>query len=379
MTRVGIVGTGFVADLYMRSLAVMPELELVGAFDISGEALERFRAHWDATVFDSLDHLLQAIGPDGIVLNLTNPDAHYTVSRACLAAGHHVYSEKPLAMTMSEARALVDLAAERGLMLGSAPCSYLSEAAQTVAQGIRGGAIGKPRLIYAELDDDFIAQAPYRKWSSESGAPWPAEDEFRVGCTLEHAGYYLTWLIATFGSVRTVVAASAEIAPDLLPVDDPAPDFSVAVLFFDSGVVARLTCSILAPHDHALRIIGDEGVLELDEAWNNAARVRVRERWSIRRRLMNAPFARRLKLSQPTHPKVGKWGAAAMNFALGPVEMARALRAGDSSRAGADLALHLTEVTLAIQSAGEHGGAQRMTTRCDPLALMPWAQTGKVG
>ena len=70
-----------------------------------------------------------------MVLNLTNPRAHYEVSQAALLAGKHVYSEKPLAMTMTEATELVDARRERGLRLASAPCSVLGETAQTVLEG----------------------------------------------------------------------------------------------------------------------------------------------------------------------------------------------------------------------------------------------------
>ena len=231
------------------------------------------------------------------------------------------------------------------------------------------------RLVYAEMDDDFISQAPYGKWFSESGAPWPAKDEFEVGCTLEHAGYYLAWLLPMFGPVRTVVAASAGLADKTDVTPDAAPDFSVGTLFFESGVVARLTCSILAPHDHELRIIGDTGVIELDECWNNAAPVRVRKRFAVRRRLVNAPVARRLKLKQPTHAKLGRKGAAAMNFALGIVEMREAILENRPSRLAADLSLHMNEVTLALQNAGEHGGSVAMTTRFEPVAPMPWAES----
>lgn len=374
MTRIGIIGTGFVADLYMRSLETVQGLDLIGAYDLRGARLSQFCGHWGVTGFDSRDALLAAIGPGGILLNLTNPSAHYEISKAGLSAGCHVYSEKPLAMRMDHASELHALASEKGRMLASAPCSFLGEAAQTIGAALRADMAGKPRLIYAELDDDFIPQAPYARWQSESGAPWPAGDEFRVGCTLEHAGYYLTWLIALFGSVRTVVAASGRQVSDQLPVDDPAPDFSVATLFFESGVVARLTCSIIAPHDHALRIICDKGVIELDEAWNNAARVRFRRRFTLRRRLVNAPVARRLRLPGETHPKVGRWGSASMNFMLGVVEMADAIAQDRPPRMSADLALHLTEVTLAIQTAGETTGAQAMKTRCDPIEPMPWAQ-----
>ena len=373
MAKIGMIGTGFVADHYMRSLKTYPELDLVAAYDSSPERLNQFATHWKVPAASSLSALIEAIGPGGIILNLTNPSSHYEISRTCLDAGLHVYSEKPLAMRLEDAQALHDLAAERGLMIASAPCTFLGESAQTVGAAIRAGVLGKPRLIYAELDDDFIAKAPYQHWTSTTGKPWPAQDEFTVGCTLEHAGYYLTWLIALFGSIRTVVAASACLAPDAMGVEQPAPDFSVATLFFESGLVARLTCSVLAPHDHSLRIIGDHGVLELKDCWDNSSAVRFRRRFIVRRRLINAPIARRLRLAQNTHPKVDRWGAVALNYALGPKEMVDALAEGRPCRASADLALHLTEVTLAIQASGANAGAQTMRTRCAPIAPMPWA------
>lgn len=366
-----IVGTGFVADLYMRSLKTFPEIKIAGAYDIDTNRLKVFCDYWSVPAAASLEALL---AEDALVLNLTNPSAHYTVSKAALDAGRHVYSEKPLATEMADAHALCKLASDKKLMLGSAPCSWLSEAAQTAWKALRDGAVGPPRLVYAELDDDFVSQAPYEQWLSESGAPWPARDEFETGCTLEHAGYYLTWLMAMFGPVDRVIAASAEVIPDKLGDGAPtAPDFSTAVLFFRSDMVARLTCSIVAPHDHRIRIIGDKGVLELNECWNNTSPVKVRKRLTIRRKLMNSPFAKRFRLGGSSHPKVGRWGAAAMNFALGPAEMLSALNAQREPLLGADFSLHLNEVTLAIQAAGKDAGAQKMTTSFAPVAPLEWA------
>src|SRR5690606_32006237 len=85
--------------------------------------------------------------------------------------------------------------------------------------------------------------------------------------TWEHVGYHLTWMCAILGPVRSVTAFSKAILPDKTdrPLD-PAhtPDFSVAVLDFVSGVVGRVTCSIAAPYDHRMRIIGNEGMLHAD-------------------------------------------------------------------------------------------------------------------
>jgi predicted dehydrogenase len=358
----------------MRSLKAFPDLKVGKAYDIDAARLSAFCTHWNVSAARSLEDLLSD-GTDTpcLILNLTNPDAHFEVSRACLKAGKHVYSEKPLATTMDNARVLCSLAESKGLMLASAPCSVLGEAAQTLWMALRRNEIGKPRLVYAELDDDFMPKVPYRKWLSESGAPWPYRDEFLVGCTLEHAGYYLTWLMAMFGSVEKVVAASANLVGDKLGEGArTAPDFSTATLFFESGMVARLTCSIIAPHDHRMRIIGDAGILEVDQSWDNEASVRVRRRYVFRRKLINSPLTRRVRLKGPTHPKVKRWGAAAMNFALGPAEMIAALRESRPGRLSAGFALHLNEVTLAIQNAN---GVQVMQTTCPPVEPMPWATT----
>lgn len=380
MYTVSIIGTGYVADFYMRSLQTFSDVKILKAYDINPERLKVFCDYWGVTPAGSLAEVLGQTGADKpeLILNLTNPHAHYEVSKACLEAGLHVYSEKPLSIRMDHAFELHTLAKQKNLILASAPCSYLSEVAQTIWLALRQKMIGKPLLVYAELDDDFVTQAPYQKWVSESGAPWPYEDEFKVGCTLEHAGYYLSWLMMMFGSVEKVIAASAELITNKLPgIEKTAPDYSTATLFFKSGIVARITCGIVAPHNHGLRIIGDDGVIEVNESWNNAATVKVRKRFVLRRRLVNSPFAKKIKLKGQTHPMAPRKGATAMNFALGPYEILQAIKEGRISRSSADFSLHLNEVTLAIQNAMDNTGVQIMQTSCPNVLPMPWAQAFK--
>lgn len=373
MGPLAIIGCGFVADLYMRSLATFPHVQVTQVYDRDPARLQAFCSHWNLSAADSIQTLLADMPQGSVVLNLTNPDSHFEVNRACLEAGHHVYSEKPLAVSMEDARAIHELAKRSGLQAATAPCSVLGESAQTLGKALREGIAGVPRLIYAELDDGFIPQAPFKDWKSESGAPWPAEDEFRVGCTLEHAGYYLAWLISWFGSVEKVIAASAEVLPDKAPSGQGTPDVSVATLFFEQGPMVRLTCSIVAPHNHQIKIVGDNGVLEVEKAWDNGASVKFRKRIYLRRRLLEHPIGRKVRIRGITHPKVKRWGAAAMNFALGPIELLEAVGAGKSSRLAGDFALHLNEVTLVIQNAGQEAGVQVMTTRCSVMEPMPWA------
>lgn len=371
MTAIAMIGCGFVADLYMRSMIASALPKPVLVFDRDPDRLRVFCKYWDLEPAASEAAFFASLETGSLVLNLTNPSSHFDVSKTALREGHHVYSEKPVTLAFEQAAVLVALASAKGLQFASAPCSVLGQAAQTLIKAVREERCGAPRLVYAELDDGFIPGAPYQSWKSESGAPWPYADEFHVGATLEHAGYYLSWLIACFGSVKSVQASTSHAAR--LP-EGAARDFSVAVLGFENGVTARLTCSIVASHDHAIRVFGDEGVLQVAEAWDNSAPVTLKTRKRIRRRLVEGPLATRLKLKQPTHPKVKRTGAAAMNFALGVMEMTEAIAAGRSSRLSGDYALHLAEVTLAILTSGETGQRLEMTTKTPPMEMMPWAK-----
>jgi predicted dehydrogenase len=374
--NIAIVGTGYVADLYMRTLAWHPQLHLVGVFDRDPARSAIFTKLHKVSVFKSFDAILNSDEID-LVLNLTNPREHFAVSKACLQAGKHVYSEKPLAMEMSEAYELSTLAAERQLELSSAPCSILGESAQTLWKALRNQAIGKVRLVYAEMDDGLVHKMPYKQWLSDSGFIWPYKDEFEVGCTLEHAGYYTTWLTAMFGPAKSVTAFSSCLVPDKetdVPLDPPlTPDFSVACIQFGSGVVARLTCSIVAPHDHSLRVIGDSGVLAVKDCWFYGNPVTTRRTFKIRRKVFFSPFKKNIPMVRKPR-KFRHSGAAQMDFARGPAEVAQAILEGRKNRLGSDFSLHNNELVLAIQHAKETGSPHIMQTSFAPMDAMEWAK-----
>ncbi|MBF2051305.1 MAG: Gfo/Idh/MocA family oxidoreductase [Elainella sp. C42_A2020_010] len=373
--QIAIVGCGFVADYYLKTLANYPDLQVAGVMDRVEERATRFSAYHAVPMYRSLAELL-ADPNVSIVLNLTNPGSHYEISKAALEAGKHVYSEKPLAMTMPEAEELVALAEQRGLLISSAPCSLLGESAQTLWKALREKQIGTVRLVYAEMDDGLVHRMPYQKWVSESGIPWPYKDEFEVGCTLEHAGYYVTWLTAFFGPAETVTAFSSCLIPDKqtdVPLDHNAPDFSVACIKFASGVVARLTCSIVAPHDHQLRIIGDDGVMGIEDCWYYGSPVYIKRMIRIRRKTFMSPWKQRYPLVKKT-PKFGYKGSQQMDFARGVAELAAAIQERRPCRLSPQFSLHNNELVLAIHNALETGAPYKMTTSFDPIAPMPWAK-----
>jgi predicted dehydrogenase len=373
--RIALVGCGFVADLYMATLARHAELELVGVFDRDAVRAARFAAFHGLSSYASLDDLL-ADGRVETVLNLTNPRSHFEVSRACLEAGKHVYTEKPLAMALDDAEALVALAEARGLRISGAPSRVLAEPAQTMWRALRDGAIGEPYLAYAEMDDGLLHRMAFRKWISPSGAPWPYRDELEVGNTLEHAGYALTWLAAFFGPAESVTAFGGRVVKDKrvdVPLEDQAADVTSACIQFASGPVARLSCSIVGDHDHGIRIFGEHGTLSTDDCWKPRSAVRVRRRLTVRGRTVELPFSRSLPLLGGAAARRRAAGLAKVDFCLGPVELAQAIAEGRPSRLSPSFCLHVTEIALAISGA-LHGPARvPIRSRFEPVPPMAWA------
>ncbi|MFE6776296.1 Gfo/Idh/MocA family protein [Streptomyces sp. NPDC057702] len=377
-TPVGLVlvGCGYVADFYAATLPNHAGLRLVGVWDRDEARSSAFAQEWDCHVYPSWQEVL-ADPEVEVVVNLTNPDSHYTISSAALEAGKHVYSEKPFAMDLAEASALVELAEERDLLLASAPCTLLGETAQTLWAALRKGEIGRPLLVYAELDDGMVHRMPYRQWLSASGAPWPAADEFAVGCTLEHSGYVLTWLTAFFGPVRKVVTYAAELLPDKgVPTGAHTPDFSCAVLEFHSGVVARLTNSIVAPRDHSLRIIGDEGVLSVADTF------RFGEPVSLSRASAAGPEQGRIgylgepvdyPLVRPADHPFRYTDTHDIEFARGIADMALALRGHGESHLNARHALHVLELTLSLSHGGQAPGVHEIQSTFPDITPMAWS------
>jgi len=391
--RIGFVGCGYTADGYFHHLQLYPQLELAGATDHNPERASRFCSYRSVKLFPSLEALLADPSIEMIV-NLTNSSSHFEVSKACLAAGKHLYTEKPLATTFSEAQALVELAEAKGLYVSMAPCSLLGETAQTLWRALRSGAIGTPHVVYAELDDGPFHLAEPHTWRSPSGAPYEYHEEYKVGVAVEHAEYYVGWLTAFFGPAKTITAFSSCVWPTkpISPEETlhvTTPDFSVACVTFESGVVARLTCSLVAPFNHVMKIVGDTGVLSVDECWNFSAPVHLDRYTSLKYRAERYPITKAypviphlLDLRSRTYPPVRKssWknrqNRFRMDYARGIAELARAIAKKSRPRLPLDYCLHVTELALAIQNAPHM--PHQVTTTFKPLQPLDDAELKEV-
>jgi predicted dehydrogenase len=352
----------------MTTLANHPGLALAGAWDRDEERLRQFCGFHQIKAFGSLDEVLRDENV-AVIANLTNPESHFEISKAALLAKKHVYSEKPLALNYLEASDLVGFAVNRHVTLCSAPANGLSDAHRLVSGNL--DRIGTPRLVYAEMEDGPVFREKWQTWKSKSGAKWPGMHEFETGCTLEHAGYALSWLVSLFGPVAEVTAFSALTFPDKGEGSEGlrlAADFSVGCLQFKSGMVARVTSGFAAPRDRSLTILGDQGSITVRDLWDNRSAVHLEETSAPRpfaqklaRRLESAigralPFkqvpGRRLTYPKSATRRYLPSYPSQIDFMAGIAAQAKMIATGETAAFSGAIALHITEIALALHAGG---------------------------
>jgi predicted dehydrogenase len=389
--NIAVVGCGWVADSYGKTLENYPELKLVGAYDQNRENLESFSRRWSAKQYLSLEQALNDPSVE-MVLNLTNPRSHYNVTKMSLEAGKHVYSEKPLAMDTEAASELAALAKNKNVYLATAPCSMLAETAQTLWKALHEGLVGRVRLVYANFEDGMIAPklAPWQ-WRNEAGVRWPAQDEFEVGCTFEHAGYMLTWLAAFFGPAKRVTAfASCQLPDKGIAVEKMAPDFTVGCIEYSENIVARVTCGLVGPKNKSLMIIGDDGILDVPDlrddvgpAYFQPVPLRGRlggivsrmNRWSKSFRAVCGMeewrYRKRLPLVGQSRGKLAS-DAKPVDFCRGPAELAAAVRENRPCRLSAELGIHVVELVETLQYPERFCARRQINSTFAPIQPLPW-------
>jgi predicted dehydrogenase len=350
---VGIVGAGRIAAAYAQDIARYPALDLVGVTDLDPLRAQALAAGAGTRAHPTLDQLL-GDGDLDLVLNTTVFAAHADVTRRCLLAGRHVYSEKPLALAFREARDLVALARERGLRLGCAPCNPLGEAQQTMWRLLRDGRIGTVRTAYAEAHGGRI----------EAWHPAPAPF-FAVGPMADLAVYPLTLLTAVLGPVRAVHATGRVLRAERTGLDGSpfpvtAPDFVVTALTLATGALVRLTTSFDLPrrgrNTASVEFHGDDGSLHLTDWQLFDAGIDIAP--------PDGPFVPVPLLRRPLHQ---------VENGRGVLDMAEALSEGRPHRTDAEQAAHLVEVLSAATRSLRTGTTIAVGSGFPPPEPLPWS------
>ncbi|MEN9937861.1 MAG: hypothetical protein RLZZ387_4440 [Chloroflexota bacterium] len=358
--NVAIVGCGNIAGPYAATLKPYEHIHLLGASDIDPERVRAFVAEHGGQAYESLDAVLADERVD-LVINLTIHHAHPEVITKCLNAGKHVHSEKPLAMTYAEAKALVDLAEQKGLRLSCAPSTFMGEAQQTAWREIRSGRLGPVRVVYAEVNWGRI----------ESWHPNPGPF-YEVGALFDVGVYPLTLVTTFFGPARRVTAFGTVLHPDRVTKEGTSfhiatPDWAVAAVELANGTVVRLTTNFYVGHhskQKGLEFHGDLGSLYLASFQDFPAAV---EFAPFAGTYEPVPLVRKgfsLQYGQRTLPT--EWGRAV-------VEMADAIEAGRPQRTTGAQAAHVVEICEAIRTSLTEGRPVEVSSSFAPPAPMEWA------
>ncbi len=135
--NVGLIGCGNISDIYLGNRSLFRDIAFTACADLDRAAARRQAERYGVAPRSVADLLAS---PDvDIVLNLTIPAAHAEVSLAALAAGKHVYSEKPLATTLQDGLGIVASARDKGLRVGASPDTVLGASLQEARRLIDDG------------------------------------------------------------------------------------------------------------------------------------------------------------------------------------------------------------------------------------------------
>src|SRR5258708_5090236 len=122
--KVGIIGCGNIFPAYIKGCRQYDILDVVACADMDISRAQTAAQQWNIPTAYSVDDLL-ADPSIQIVINLTPPQAHATVSLAAIRAGKHIYSEKPLALNRDLGHQILDKAKAKGALFGCAPLTSL--------------------------------------------------------------------------------------------------------------------------------------------------------------------------------------------------------------------------------------------------------------
>jgi predicted dehydrogenase len=327
---VGIVGCGTISHAYLRNLTRFPDVAVHACADLDIDLAKAVAEQYGVAAAGGLDAVLEH--PDvEIVVNLTVPAAHVEVSAAAVAAGKHVYSEKPIALDPASGARLLTAAEAAGVRVGSAPDTFLGAGLQSAYRLITQGTIGTP------LSAITLMQGPGpQSWHH---AP---EFFFRAGGgpLFDMGPYYLTALAAAFGPVTRVVATTRTARAERVIGAGPragtsfpvtVPTHVSALLDFGSGPAASSIFSFDSPlaRQDFVEITGTEATLAMPNpnAFTGASRLRRagETEWTVM-------------------PETG----CAAGRGMGVLDLARAVRTGRPHRAGGAAALHVVDVMTAI-------------------------------
>ena len=353
--NVGVIGAGNISGSYLRTLGTLPAVRVAAVGDRDPRRAAAAAEKTPGARAAAPEEILRASDID-ILLNLTPPEAHAQVALAAIAAGKHVYGEKPLAAHPSDAAAVCDAAARAGLRIGCAPDTVLGTGIQTARKSIEDGLIGTPTS----------AMAVFTCFGHER---WHPDPEFYYqpggGPLLDMGPYYLSALVHMLGPVRSVTGAASRPRPERVIAAGPRAGTSftasvdthvTAVLEHVSGALTTLIMSfdVLASRTSNIEVHGTGGSLVVPDPNHFDGDV-----------MLSTPESEGWRVL----PASAGYRDSARGYGL--AEMAEAIGEGRAHRASAELAYHVLDCSYTLMAAARERVTLPVESRCDVPPLVP--------
>ena len=349
--KIGIVGCGDISGIYLTNLTTkFANTEVVGVCDLIDAKAENAVEKYGIPKKYKDMHELFADPDVDIVLNITRPYQHHEVSMAAIAAGKHVYSEKPLGATLEEAIEIRDAAAKKGVYVGGAPDTFLGAGIQTCRKLIDDGYIGKPVAATA-----FFGCPGHERWHPDPDFYY----QFGGGPVFDMGPYYVTALVNLLGAVTSVngmtnrthakrmITAKSKFGEI---IDVNVDTHAAGTLAFECGAIGTMINSfdIFAHNLPILEIYGTEGTLCVPDPNTFDGPVKLFRR--EQREFLTVPLT---------------FGYRENSRGLGLSDMASAIAAGRKARAGIDLYFHVLEVMAGIAKSASDKKEVKINSRAD--------------
>ena len=252
--RFGIIGVGGMGSGHGRNMPMIPGVELTAVCDISPEALETATRTFEVPGFDNHIALLDSGLVDAVII-ATPHYFHPPIAVDAMRKGIHVISEKPMAVTVSGAEAMIKTAEETGMIFAvmfqqrSLP---VSQAAKKLLDEGRLGPLYRTLLT----DCHFRSQAYYN--SAGWRATWKGEGGGVLLNQAPHGMDIFTWL----AGMPSKVISQVNTRQHVIEVEDEA----AALLEYENGAIGYMLETVNEyPTGMRIELCGEYGKLVLDD------------------------------------------------------------------------------------------------------------------
>ncbi len=263
--RVGVIGCGSVSNRYLPHLAECPYAELVSTCDIIPQrAIDQAKGYKIPNHYPHISKML-AGAPFDLLVNLTDMQEHEHLNREAIAAGKHIWSEKPIANSLAAGQEILEQAHKQGVRVWGAPVPVTSPQFAFMAKTLQSGALGRVAAAHADY--------------GHTGPGWSSFFYEKLGGSLPDLGVYnLTSLTGLLGPAKSVVAMVNIVTPTRT-IDNKGEitvteeDNAMVLLDHGNGAISHIQSGFnyFNPHGHegaketrhTISIVGSNGYLGL--------------------------------------------------------------------------------------------------------------------